>query len=114
MTPARRAHLTYIRGLVQRMRAALAEADKQEREWKDLKAAYDVKFRTEQRIRAQRTKQKPISDLEKEYVMGEGRALKDAFGGQGWWREQAAVLATVVQAEIAWAQEMRQVENGDA
>lgn len=92
----------YIGALAQRMRAAMAEADKASAEWKGWKEAFEVKFATEQKLRKKRG-QVPLTALEKAAKMAENAVLSDAFADQGWWRTQAAVLAAVLQAEIALA-----------
>jgi hypothetical protein len=102
LVPAQPARQVYIGALVTQMRAAQAESVKAEVEWKDRLAAFEVKFEEEQRIRA-RKGQVLHTEEDKVQRKAENRPLQDAFGSMDWWRARAQALATIIQAEIAYA-----------
>jgi hypothetical protein len=97
----------YIEGLRSKMRAAAAEADKADRQWNELNEAFKQKHSLEQARRRQRG-QLPKSEDNMREEKAVNYALSDAFGVQGWWRTQAMYYASLIQAELAADQLLRE------
>lgn len=86
-----REHAVYVRRLWEDMREAMRMYRKFDRQWNALNDALDVKYDAEaQHDPVMRARAKE-ANLE----------LAGYFSGSQWWREKAAALAAVIQAEKA-------------
>lgn len=105
-----RASRVHIAALMQRLREAQHQADKFDRQWNRINEKI-ARHHEEQRELRARTGQAPLTDIMIQQDKAQSIALNDAYGAQAWWRTQATMLSSIVQAEIAY-REMLMREEG--
>lgn len=84
-------HAAYIDGLWHDMREAVRMYRKFDKQWNELNDALGVKL----------DKEGTTDIVQRDRVKGQNLTLAGYFSGAVWWRDKAAALAAVIQAEKA-------------
>lgn len=89
-----------MQSLRRKLREAYNKAYRADVRWNELNDAFKERHRqiNERRVASGRI---PMTEQEMRDEMEANFALTDAFGEQGWWREQAQLIAQTILAEEA-------------